>query len=159
MSIKYIEGDLFKLLPTSSNIPMLIPHICNNQNKWGAGFVLALSKWHKRPEERYRALFNNDLMCSKDVLGFTQMVYIGDNCYVANMIAQNETIKTNERPLQYSSLIECMASITNFSWLYPNGEIHAPKFGSGLAGGKWEFIEDLIEEIWCPHFKVTVYEY
>jgi hypothetical protein len=27
-------------------------------------------------------------------------------------------------------------------------EIHAPKFGSGLAGGNWLFISDLIDDIW-----------
>jgi hypothetical protein len=27
-------------------------------------------------------------------------------------------------------------------------EIHSPKFGSGLAGGNWNFIEELIKDIW-----------
>ena len=35
-------------------------------------------------------------------------------------------------------------------------EIHCPKFGSGLAGGNWEFIKDLIEDIWGRYF-VTIY--
>jgi hypothetical protein len=35
-------------------------------------------------------------------------------------------------------------------------EIHCPKFGSGLAGGNWAFIEDLIEDIWGK-YSVTVY--
>ena len=29
-----------------------------------------------------------------------------------------------------------------------NVQIHAPKFGSGLAGGNWNFISCLIEDIW-----------
>ena len=37
-------------------------------------------------------------------------------------------------------------------------EIHCPKFGSGLAGGNWHFIENLIEDIWTAYF-VTVYNY
>jgi hypothetical protein len=35
-------------------------------------------------------------------------------------------------------------------------EIHAPKFGSGLAGGNWNFIENLIEDIWID---IPVYIY
>jgi hypothetical protein len=33
-------------------------------------------------------------------------------------------------------------------------EIHAPKFGSGLAGGDWNFIKELVCDIWsnCPIF-------
>jgi hypothetical protein len=31
--------------------------------------------------------------------------------------------------------------------LFKDSDIYAPKFGSGLAGGNWEFIEELIDEI------------
>ena len=27
-------------------------------------------------------------------------------------------------------------------------EIHSPKFGMGYPGGKWEFIQNLVEDIW-----------
>jgi hypothetical protein len=37
-------------------------------------------------------------------------------------------------------------------------EIHCPKFGSGLAGGNWDFISNLIEDIWSK-YHVTVYNY
>lgn len=36
--------------------------------------------------------------------------------------------------------------------------IHCPKFGSGLAGGNWLFIEDLISDIW-KNIPVFVYTY
>jgi hypothetical protein len=35
-------------------------------------------------------------------------------------------------------------------------QIHAPKFGCGLAGGNWNFISELINDIWGKFF-VTVY--
>jgi len=39
-------------------------------------------------------------------------------------------------------------------------EIHCPQFGSGLAGGNWEFITELIEDIWVENgLAITVYEY
>ena len=34
-------------------------------------------------------------------------------------------------------------------------EIHCPKFGSGLAGGDWKFIEYLINDIWSRHIVVV----
>ena len=36
--------------------------------------------------------------------------------------------------------------------------IHCPKFGSGLAGGNWNFITNLIEDIWTSQ-KDFVYNY
>jgi hypothetical protein len=35
-------------------------------------------------------------------------------------------------------------------------EIHAPKFGSGLAGGNWNFISELINDVW---YDLQVYIY
>ena len=37
-----------------------------------------------------------------------------------------------------------------------NIEIHCPKFGSGLAGGNWNFISDLIDDVW-GRYNVTVH--
>jgi hypothetical protein len=37
-------------------------------------------------------------------------------------------------------------------------EIHCPKFGSGLAGGQWSFIHQLIIDIW-KNIPVYVYDY
>lgn len=36
-------------------------------------------------------------------------------------------------------------------------EIHCPKFGCGLAGGKWERVEEMIKVIWSG-WDVYVYE-
>jgi hypothetical protein len=36
-------------------------------------------------------------------------------------------------------------------------QIHAPKFGCGLAGGNWNFIQDLITDIW-KNIQVFVYQ-
>ena len=41
-----------------------------------------------------------------------------------------------------------------------NCDIHCPRFGAGLAGGQWPFIESLILEQWCDHgIEVFVYDY
>jgi hypothetical protein len=37
-------------------------------------------------------------------------------------------------------------------------QIHAPKFGCGLAGGNWNFIENLIQDIWNS-YNITIYNY
>jgi hypothetical protein len=37
-------------------------------------------------------------------------------------------------------------------------QIHAPKFGSGLAKGNWHFIANLIEDIWAD-LPMFIYEF
>jgi hypothetical protein len=82
------------------------------------------------------------------------------------MIAQNGIRSPeNNRPLNYLALVKSMNSLsqyihTNTGFINKNEkiEIHCPKFGSGLAGGNWNFITDLINDIWGKFF-VTVYNY
>lgn len=87
---------------------------------------------------------------------------------VANMIAQ-DGFKGNsdfEVPLRYISLVKCMIKVA--SWIkqetarYPDRlfSIHSPKFGSELAGGNFDFILELIREIWIEQgINVTIYEF
>ena len=87
---------------------------------------------------------------------------------VANMIAQ-DGVRGNsdfERPLRYTALIECMQKvgnwITNEQMHYPNKKftIHTCKFGSDLAGGDFNFITELINEVWIESgIDVTIYEF
>ena len=82
------------------------------------------------------------------------------------MIAQNGTPSDrNARPINYLGLVKSMNTLgrfirseTGFLNKTEKVEIHAPKFGSGLAGGNWYFINDLIEDIWGD-FNVYIYNY
>lgn len=146
-----------------SGATVVVPHVCNNVNAFGAGFAGQVAKLY--PEVKA----NFHLLGSKSKLGTTQFVISKiDNHYkhsiiFANMIAQNGLISNkNTRPLNYYALGHCMNDvklyIKNLKIHNENNpvEIHAPKFGSGLAGGNWNFISDLIEDIWS---EFTVYIY
>lgn len=139
---------------------VIIPHVCNNIGLFGAGFALDLK--NKFPI----VATNFELLGKKTKLGYVQYVEVlknhnyGHKLIIANMIAQNKTISYhNKRPLNYESLVKCMIDIRN----YINGidsdtiEIHCPKFGSGLAGGNWLFIQDLINDVW-NNIQITVYQ-
>ena len=142
---------------------VIIPHVCNNVNGFGAGFAGAVA-------DRYPLVKQNFHMLGNDAaLGYVQFVtdkqdpIYRNKLIFANMIAQNGLVgKTNARPLKYHALVACMSKVKKFADDLAKGEegngveIHAPKFGSGLAGGNWNFITDLIEDIW-GQFNVTIY--
>lgn len=143
---------------------VIIPHVCNNVNAFGAGFAGAISSVYPIVKHNFH------LLGTKARLGYTQFIdtYINkqtnNKIIVANMIAQNGIINSkNPRPLNYYALCVCMNSINkHINDLYANDpslkiEIHCPKFGSGLAGGNWKFIEDLISDIWSGH-DVFIYQ-
>lgn len=134
---------------------IIVPHVCNNINSFGAGFALSVAKHYPLVKENYHMLGSTFL---KNNLGYTQYIEVlrdpnfGHKLIFANMIAQNGTInKNNPRPLNYLALIKSMVSINNFITKNMQDmpvQIHAPKFGSGLAGGNWNFIKELVQDIW-----------
>src|SRR5690606_12743464 len=53
--IQYEKGDLFeKIKIHQKDKHICIPHVCNDIGAWGSGFVVALSKFSRAPEEKYR---------------------------------------------------------------------------------------------------------
>lgn len=167
--INYLSNiDIFESIQQiissgSSGSTIIVPHVCNNINAFGAGFAGDVSSRYPEVKENYHLLGSNMK------LGHTQFISVKkDKTYlheiiVANMIAQNGTIhKKNPRPLNYAALMQCMLSVRHYANQLLKDkeknrvEIHAPKFGSGLAGGNWDFIESIIQDIWTDMY-VTIY--
>lgn len=144
---------------------VIVPHVCNNVNAFGAGFAAAISNHYPDVKANFHMLGN------KAKLGITQYVVAKINnkykhsIIFANMIAQNKLINTkNSRPLNYAALVYCMNDVNQYiknlkkQQEIANIEIHAPKFGCGLAGGDWRFVSDLIEDLWKDK-EVYIYDY
>jgi len=170
-NIPLINGDLFDYInhyinQGNNGSSVIVPHVCNNINLFGAGFAAAVAKHYPIVKENYHLLGNNFL---KNNLGYVQFVEVAKNkshghkLLFANMISQNGTIhKNNIRPLNYFALARSMDSVRKY--IYQNFDrenkiqIHCPRFGCGLAGGNWNFIEELIKDIWSD-LTVFVYDY
>jgi hypothetical protein len=148
MKIEYIEGDLFAGVKEEKD-PVFICHVCNCLGGWGAGFVIPLAKHFPLAREEYlKSHAANEL-----VLGQTQFVEVREQpaIVVCNMIAQT---LGGERPLYYNHLACCMDAVAAD---VPR-KIVAPLFGSGLAGGDWNIIEQLIIDCWIKQeIPVTIY--
>lgn len=146
---------------------IIIPHVCNNLDLFGAGFAAAIDSHYPIVKANYHMLGKTFL---RNNLGHLQIVKVKEDkkykhsLYVANMIAQNGIKnKNNPRPINYAALVKSMINLsyfihqnTGFASKTEKVEIHAPKFGSGLAGGNWNLISDIIEDVWS---KYDVYIY
>lgn len=154
---QYVKGN-------ESGSSVMIPHVCNNVNAFGAGFASAVAK------EYYEVKANFHLLGRSSKMGQVQYVTVHTDpkyqykIIFANMIAQNGIYhqERNLRPLNYAALTHCMMDVkmTMKKMMYNEDQtkfkILAPKFGSGLAGGNWDFISDLIDDCWSE-FGVEVF--
>jgi len=156
MQITYLNGDA--TYPTGGGNKMIV-HVCNNIGAWGAGFVLAISKRWKEPENRFRQeykLFGNPAM------GSCQAVEVEEDIYVMNMVCQQGVYYKGreDAPIRYEGLEYCLKGVSRASEQFGNASIHMPRIGCGLGGGKWETIEPIIKRTLIDKgVKVFVYDY
>lgn len=148
IEINYVKGDATKPIGDGNKI---IPHCCNDENRWGAGFVLAISKRWYAPELAYRKRKNYNL-------GDVDFIRVENDIIIANMIAQ-KGIKCDENgipPIRYDALRTALIEVNQHAIL-TGSSIHAPRFGAGLAGGDWNIIESIIKEVITV--PVTIYDF
>lgn len=140
-----------KSLAATHKKNVIIAHVCNDIGVWGAGFTRAINAQWDRPELWYRTWHRNWRngigICFG--LGMTQVVPTDDNAWgvhVSNMIGQHGICGYhNPCPIRYKALAVCLTRLNEATQML-NASVVMPRIGCGLAGGKWEMVEPLIQE-------------
>jgi O-acetyl-ADP-ribose deacetylase (regulator of RNase III) len=153
--ITYTVGDATAPAGDGNKI---VCHICNDIGGWGRGFVLAISKRWPEPEQEYRKWFENR---GQDdfVLGAVQFVQVEPAVSVANMIGQRDIREKNGvPPIRYEAVETALMKVAEEAQKM-RASVHMPRIGCGLAGGKWEEMEPIIERaLVAKDIKVFVYD-
>ncbi|WP_218024964.1 hypothetical protein, partial [Nocardia pseudovaccinii] len=84
-TIRYVAGDATE---PQSHGHRIIAHICNDEGRWGRGFVVAVSARWPQPEREYRR-WHRHRATSNFGLGAVQLVDVGRDLHIANMIGQH----------------------------------------------------------------------
>ena len=154
-TINYLKGDATNPKETGNKI---IVHVCNDIGGWGKGFVLAISKRWREPEEQYREWYKSGINFN---LGEVQFVQVDKETYVANLIGQHKLNKdeNGKPPIRYEAILQGMMKVADHATLI-QASVHMPRIGCGLAGGTWDKIEPiLIETLVSKKINVFVYDF
>ena len=152
-TIRYIKHDVTD--PQGEGRKFVI-HCCNDEGKWGAGVVLAISKKWSKPESQYR-------LWSKEEdfkLGNIQAVRVEKDVAVINMIGQKGIYSSDGiPPVRYDAVKECLTKVADLAEKY-NASVHLPYLMCcDLAGGDWNKIECmLLDLIWARTIPITIYD-
>lgn len=149
VTLRYVVGDATR--PEGAG-PKLLIHVVNDAGAWGKGFVLAVSKRWKTPEQSYRRWAADEMTFE---LGQVQFVNVEPGLTVVNMLAQ-EGYRGPGPHIRYDALRQCLASVRYEAQLR-QASVHCPRIGCGLAGGTWPEVERLIQEE-LQGIAVTVYD-
>jgi O-acetyl-ADP-ribose deacetylase (regulator of RNase III) len=152
-----VEGDV--LDPVDTGGMRIIAHCMNDVGVMGAGVALAIRNKWPVVYTHYMSWYHNYITDPPFELGQVQFVNISTDITVANMIGQEGVVFHNGMPpIRYPAIAQCLKDLAAFA-SFKNATIHCPKFGSGLAGGRWGIIEGMIRNHVCAkHINVYVYE-
>lgn len=145
-SLHYVIGDATDPIQR----PALITHCCNSENRWGRGFVMALSARNTRPETAYHGWYKASKALVPGVvpfeLGQVQFVPFGDQVFVANLIGQEGTKWVGKTPpIRYEAIRKGLT--TAYAWCIERGfSMVMPRIGAVLGGGDWNTIERIIKD-------------
>lgn len=143
MMLKYLVGDC--IYPEVEGEKIIV-HVCNDEGKWGRGFVLSISRRWSKPESTYRKMYKQQGLRLSEV----QFVRVEHDIIVANLVGQRgiagSSVKSNQPPIRYDALAEGLVKVADKA-IELNATVHMPRIGCGLAGGDWTIVQALINTI------------
>lgn len=136
-----IEGDLLENVTEG-----LILQQVNAQGVMRSGFAKAVFEKYPEVRERYCDRYKmNQYHRGLDYMGDIQVVKVGPELYVVNMVAQQFYGRDGKRYTSYDALDVCLEKIAVLN-VRPASPIHHPLVGCGLGGGHWPVVEALFEK-------------
>jgi O-acetyl-ADP-ribose deacetylase (regulator of RNase III) len=143
--VKYVKGDLFE---ADCDI---IGHGVNCRNAFSSGVAGTVSRIYPKAKSMYHEKYDEEGWR----LGDVQFVLQNDDKYVANCATQDSFGYSGYCNADYGAIRTCMEKVKVFA--HDKGlRIAIPKIGAGLAGGDWNIIEAILQEIFVD-YDVTVY--
>lgn len=136
--MNYCKGNLIQQVKKGHII-----HGCNAYGVMGAGFAKQVKDTYPRAYQDYRNAYNFGGL----PLGSVVTTIINHDLVIHSTVIQREYGRTGGRYINYEALYTCLETVNNRIDLIEHKELHFPKIGCGLAGGKWEIVGTMIETV------------
>lgn len=147
----YKKNDILSHI--DDDVKTVVLHGCNCLHVMGAGIAKYLSSKYPVVLEVDR---KETTKGSIHKLGTITIAVVNTNLHVVNCYTQFDYRRSihNAPPVDYTSIRKCLIAVKD---KYSDWEIRAPKIGCGLAGGDWNIVEGIFNDI-LHDCKVTIYE-
>jgi O-acetyl-ADP-ribose deacetylase (regulator of RNase III) len=139
-----VKGNVFE---SGANI---IAHGCNTKGGFGSGVAGAMAEKYPAARNAYISKYKMEGW----KLGDVQFVLASKSLVVANCATQNSYMPRGRCHANYSAIRTCMEKVRDFAKDH-SYTIAIPKIGAGLAGGDWNKIKTILDEVFVD-YDVTV---
>jgi Zn-dependent peptidase ImmA (M78 family) len=153
-TIRYLKGDAST--PRGRGPKILLQVVNDKAITWGAGFSRTLrAKWPSAQRE-----FTNWAMSRRQDfrLGSVHRAMISDDLTLVSLVAQKGYGETDRPRIRYGALQQTLTSVSAIA-RQASASVHMPRIGTGLAGGDWAIVEEMIvQTLGQAGIDITVYD-
>ena len=152
-NLTFLRGNALEPRGTGEGI---IAHIVNDKTpNWGAGFARAVKKEYPSAQKDFSEWVTRNP--DDFSLGNVHTSTISDELSIVHMITQHGYGESVKPRIRYASLKDCLEKLKDIA-LSRGASVHMPRIGTGYAGGNWNYILELIDEILVRNnVDVTIY--
>lgn len=163
MNITYIEGDACN--PNKIEGINLLVHCVNDEGVMDGGIALAIKKKWPKVYKAYKELFQEPAYKRATAQGQIQIVGVEDDLFVINLFGQSSIGDLDGfPPIRYGAIEEGFMRLASIISARKDPErqvcLHMPRLGSGLAGGSWSKIEEILYRVFSSSdVLIVVYDF
>ena len=152
--IRYVHGDALE--PRGEGVKLLCQLVNDRARKWGGGIARQTACKYPVAELDFSAWITD--ISRRERLGRVHFASPEEGLIVSSLVAQAGFGPSTVPRIRYRALETALEKVASFV-VGNSASVHMPRIGTGAAGGNWDMIEDMIEEIFTSSgVEVTVYD-
>lgn len=152
--IRYVHGDALE--PRGEGVKVFCQLVNDRARKWGGGIARQTARKHPVSEYEFANWITE--ISPGERLGQVHFTSPTKGLFVSSLVAQAGFGPTKKPRIQYRALKTALARVATFA-SKENASVHMPRIGTGAAGGNWNTIKDMVEEIFTGSgLEVIIYD-
>lgn len=154
--LTYVRGDA--LDPRGPGKHLVVQVVNDRSLQWGGGgFATAVKRRFQGAHSGFQKWAQS--APNRLQLGAVHFAPLSPGVELCSMVAQHGIGGGGHLlRLRYEALQECLQKAAEHAFKEAE-DVHMPRIGSGLAGGKWDLVQEIVVETLCQKgISVTVYE-
>lgn len=154
LALRVVHGDVLKPIGTE---PKVICQLVNDQARtWGGGVARSAAAKYPNAQRQFSDWFMK--LPKRNRLGEAHFADVGNNIYIASLIAQEGYGASSTPRIRYAPLERCFRAVAEFAASH-GLSVHLPRIGSGQGGGSWDTVEEIAQDtLIAKGVRVTVYD-
>jgi O-acetyl-ADP-ribose deacetylase (regulator of RNase III) len=154
VAIKVVHGDVLRPLGTG---PKVICQLVNDQARtWGGGVARSAAQKYPVAQQQFSHWIVG--VPKRDRLGRVHFADVGNDTYIASLVAQEGFGASSTPRIRYVPLERCFRMVAEFA-VHHGSAVHMPKIGAGQSGGSWDTVEEIVQDaLIAKGVHATVYD-